>query len=214
MSIHFVAGSEFVELPRPEHNFVWQSSIQIFIYVFWHLLPAGMLKYLSWEGGNREKEKNAIPNDLHVIQYLFLFGWKALKKEELWTGSWENLVLVLVSKWRDWTWGSNSVFWSSNSLSLAPVFLKQTFAVGLSCSFHSTGMAVLNLPANNLLPVDPEIVLKCSSYLMPDAYYSALNVYLSQALSWHPEKGVMRNKRERNARGPNPLSMNTRHHIY
>lgn len=147
-----------------------------------------MLKYLSWEGGNREKEKNAIPNDLHVIQYLFLFGWKALKKEELWTGSWENLVLVLVSKWRDWTWGSYSVFWSSNSLSLAPVFLKQTFAVGLSCSFHSTGMAVLNLPANNLLPVDPEIVLKCSSYLMPDVYYSALNVYLSQALSWHPEK--------------------------
>ena len=162
MSIHFVAGSEFVELPRPEHNFVWQSSIQIFIYVFWHLLPAGMLKYLSWEGGNREKEKNAIPNDLHVIQYLFLFGWKALKKEELWTGSWENLFLVLFYKWRDWTWGSNSMFWSFffflmfwslNSLSLAPVCLKQTFALGLSCSFHSTGMAVLNLPANNLLPL-------------------------------------------------------------
>ena len=112
LSIHFVAGSEFVELPRPEHNFIWQSSIQIFIYVFWHLLPAGMLKYLSWEGGNREKERNAIPNDLYVIQYLFLIGWKALKKEELWTGSWENLVLVLVSEWRDWTWGSNSVFWA------------------------------------------------------------------------------------------------------
>ena len=113
MSIHFVAGSEFVELPRPEHNFVWQSSIQIFIYVFWHLLPAGMLKYLSWEGGNRGKEKNAIPNDLHVIQYLFLFGWKALKKEELWTHEWSVAFSVGQLQNKSEIWG---ISWTRGEL--------------------------------------------------------------------------------------------------